>query len=157
VILNINNKLSWIAFAGFCGGMAEIIWVVAYSLFSNIEPSNIASSISSTIFSNSIDPQVAPLVGVAIHLFLSSLLALGFGFFVLPYIQRLSNKYSTLITSIITLAVIWKFNFFVLLPIWNPEFINLLPLQITLLSKLLFGMTMGVMLMKKQYSSLIDK
>ena len=150
--MNINNKLSWIVFAGFCGGMAEIMWIAGYSLFSHIEPSNIASSISQTFFSNSIDPQIAPLVGVAIHLFLSGLLALGFGLSVLPFIQRLSNKYSTLIVSVVTLAVVWKINFFVLLPIWNPEFINLLPLHISLLSKLLFGMTMGIMLMKKRDS-----
>ena len=148
--MNIKNKSNWFIFAGLCGGMAEIVWISSYSLFSNIELSNIASSISQTVFFNSLNLQIAPLIGLIIHLCLSMLLALGFGFAILPFIERLSNNFSTLIASLVTLAAVWKINFFVLLPIWNPDFISLLPLHVTLFSKLLFGLSMGIILMQQK-------
>lgn len=148
--MNIKNKTGWFILAGFCGGMAEVIWIGFYSLFNDPELSNIASAISQTISLNNLNSQIAPLIGLIIHLCLSVLLAIAFGFTVLPFIQRLSNNFSTLIASLITLTIVWKINFFILLPVWNPDFINLLPLHVTLLSKLLFGLSMGIILVQQK-------
>lgn len=148
--MNIKNKTSGFILAGFCGGMAEVIWIIFYSLFKDLELLSIASAISQTVFFNSFDMQIAPLMGLIVHLCLSVLLAIAFGFTLLPFIQRFSNNFSTLLASLITLAIVWKINFFILLPVWNPDFINLLPLHVSLLSKLLFGLSMGIVLTQQK-------
>jgi len=38
-----------------------------------------------------------------------------------------------------SLAVVWAINYFVILPVVSPEFVNLLPYAVTLASKLAFG------------------
>lgn len=149
-MMDIKNKIRWFILVGFVAGMTEIVWVSLYSLFSHVELANIASSISQTVFFNSLNIQIAPVMGIIVHLGLSILLALAFGFTVLPFIERQTTNSTTLIASLITLTVVWKINFFVLLPVWNPEFISLLPLHITLVSKLLFGLTMGMMLTQQK-------
>ena len=41
---------------------------------------------------------------------------------------------------------VWAVNFYILLPAWNPGFVALLPLSVTLISKLLFGLAMGIVI-----------
>ncbi|QLP97616.1 MAG: hypothetical protein HZY79_09735 [Rhodoblastus sp.] len=38
-----------------------------------------------------------------------------------------------------TLIAIWAVNFFVVLPVWNPEFVTIVPYGVSLMSKALFG------------------
>jgi hypothetical protein len=45
------------------------------------------------------------------------------------------------------LALVWAFNFFVVLPVLNPAFVTLMPYGITLTSKVLFGIAMGSVLL----------
>lgn len=51
-----------------------------------------------------------------------------------------------LFAAMAALAAVWVFNFFVLLPSVNPAFTALLPYPVTLVSKLLFGLGMGMVL-----------
>jgi hypothetical protein len=44
------------------------------------------------------------------------------------------------------LAMVWAFNFFILLPLIDPAFVALMPYPASLLSKLLFGLAGAVML-----------
>jgi hypothetical protein len=46
-------------------------------------------------------------------------------------------------TSIAALVAIWAANFFVVLPVVNPDFVTLMPYTVTLISKIGFGITMG--------------
>jgi hypothetical protein len=78
-------------------------------------------------------------LGIALHM----LLAVGLGIavaaaFSAPVLRRIGNwPRSTLV--VLTLGIVWAFNFMVVLPILEPSFLTLLPLAATLASKLLFG------------------
>ena len=149
--MNTHSKYYWFLIAGLLGGLSEVVWISLYSLATNIQLSDIGSAITATIFPSSIEFYLAPLMGLAIHMILSILLAFGFGLLLLPLIEQVvySKATTILFTSIITLVIVWKVNFFLLLPIWNPEFISLIPMSITLISKILFGLTMGIVLSNK--------
>jgi len=146
--MNNLSKYNWLLIAGIAGGIAEVIWVGLYTLTVDIQLSEIGRLITTTFYPNSTELYLAPVIGLAIHLMLSILLAFGFGYTLLPVIERIFNtRLTSLVASIVTLAMVWKFNFFFLLPIWNPEFVSLLPMTVTLISKTLFGVSMGMVLM----------
>src|SRR5204863_9421935 len=53
-----------------------------------------------------------------------------------------------------SLAGVWLVNFTVILPALNPAFVTLLPLWVTLISKLLFGAAMSAVLLTSSYHRL---
>ncbi|MCK4705803.1 MAG: hypothetical protein KAT90_10000 [Gammaproteobacteria bacterium] len=141
------SKYYWLFMAGFLGGLAEVIWVGLYSLTTNVQISDIGSAITATLYPPGIEFYLAPVLGLIIHMALSVLLAFGFGSLLWPMVERKFHyKAAAMVASIVTLSIVWKVNFFLLLPMWNPDFIGLLPLSVTLTSKLLFGLTMGSVL-----------
>jgi hypothetical protein len=77
---------------------------------------------------------------------LSVLLAAGFCLLASRPIFRYFGRPGLLTGSCMMLAAVWKVNFFILLPVINPEFVNALPYAVTLVSKLLFGMAMATVL-----------
>jgi hypothetical protein len=44
------------------------------------------------------------------------------------------------------LSAIWAANFFLLLPAFNPAFVTIVPLEVSLVSKLLFGLAAALVL-----------
>lgn len=142
----VKQNLRWLMAAGLAGGLAEMVWVGLYGSISGTEIAAVASSITATFFASSVSLAAAPYIGVMIHLLLSVLLAIGFGFIVWPLIRSRFGAYGTLLSSVMVLALVWKVNFYVLLPVVNPEFVSLLPLSVSLVSKTLFGLLMGVTL-----------
>jgi hypothetical protein len=50
---------------------------------------------------------------------------------------------------------VWVLNFFLVLPWLNPAFVALLPYGVTLVSKLLFGLAMGLTLQVVAMSRLV--
>lgn len=150
-----HSKYYWLIFAGLFGGLAEVIWVGLYTGFSHLTLSAVGYTVAATVFPNGGALLLSPLSGLIIHLLLSVLLALGFGYIIWPLIEKFfQQRQVTMIASLVTLALVWKINFFLLLPLWNAHFVNLLPLAVSLISKLLFGLTMGTVLSwyKKQNS-----
>lgn len=146
-MMNTDSKYFWLIIAGLLGGLAEVVWISIYTFTTNAQLSEIGYGITATIYPAGADFMLAPVFGLIIHMALSILLALGFGTLLWPLIEsRFQYKNITLIASVVTLAVVWKVNFFLLLPIWNPEFVSLLPLPVTLASKILFGLSMGAVL-----------
>ncbi len=85
-----------------------------------------------------------PALGIGIHFLLSILLAGAFIAVLVP--RRLRNTGATVAISLMALAAVWAVNFFVILPIVHPAFVDLLPYPVTLLSKLLFGLAMAQVL-----------
>lgn len=145
--MNTHSKYSWLLIAGTLGGLAEVIWISLYSLMTSTQLSDIGRAVSATVYPPSIEFYLAPGLGLLIHMVLSVLLAFGFGSLLWPIIERAFHSRATaMIASIVTLAVVWKINFFLLLPVWNPEFIALLPMTVTFTSKILFGLTMGIVM-----------
>lgn len=134
--------------AGLIGGVAEIIWVMAYGSVSHISSASVAQHITASFFPALIDSEGAIYSGIAIHLVLSILLAGIFIAFVWrPCTQYLSTARQMLIAAVI-LSGVWAYNFFIALPVINPPFVSLMPYSITLVSKILFGVGMGWVLAK---------
>src|SRR6185436_17755875 len=68
--------------AGLAGGIAEIVWIAFYSQYSPLSLSEVSRQIVLSMIPAVADAGVAPLIGVAIHLALSVLLAFAFGILV---------------------------------------------------------------------------
>ena len=134
--------------AGIAGGIMEVLWVSLYSFFSPVNALEVSRHITASLFPFAAGSSFAPIMGIAIHLVLSLLLAVTFVAVVLKYVARHYGAPGIMLSSLITLALVWKINFFVILPLLNPAFISLMPLPVTLISKLLFGVAMGWTLIK---------
>ena len=59
---------------------------------------------------------------------------------------RHSNSGFVIGGAVFLLALVWAVNFFIILPWLNPAFVTLMPYSVSLASKLLFGVTLGVVL-----------
>lgn len=138
------NSLGFtIILAGMVGGMIEIGWISLYSSFSSVSAIDVARQISLTILPTTADSYYAPMLGLFIHLVLSLILAISFAAIVLkPAVHRYGTL-GIMLSSLVTLGIVWAINFIIILPMLNPSFIVLMPYIVTLISKLLFGMAMG--------------
>jgi predicted neutral ceramidase superfamily lipid hydrolase len=125
--------------AGLSGGVAEIAWVAGYSGLTGASGTAVARGVTTAFFPGLADQPLATGLGIAIHM----ALAVGLGVavaaaFSAPMLRRIGNwPRSTLV--VLTLGVVWAFNFLVVLPVLEPNFLTLLPLAVALTSKLLFG------------------
>jgi hypothetical protein len=137
-----------IILAGMVGGMIEIGWISIYSSLSSVSAINVARQISATILPYTADSYYAPMLGIFIHLVLSLILAIFFSAIILkPAIRRYGNL-GIMLSSFMTLSIVWAINFIIVLPLLNPSFLSLMPYMVTLISKLLFGLAMGWVLVK---------
>ena len=147
-----------IILAGMVGGMMEIGWISIYSSLSSASAINVARQISATILPFTADSYYAPMLGLFIHLVLSLILAIFFSAIILKPAVRRYGTLGIMLSSFMTLGIVWVINFFIVLPILNPSFISLMPYVVTLISKLLFGMAMGWVLVKSSpYTKLITE
>ncbi len=136
------NVARTIVLAGIAGGTVEIIWVLLYCLGSPLQASLVAEEIARS-FLPQMAGMTAIIVGLAIHYVLSLLIA---GSAVIAYLRILAADIdvpATFATSVAALVAIWASNFFVVLPVVNPGFVTLMPLTVTLISKIGFGIAMG--------------
>ena len=90
----------------------------------------------------------APALGVTIHLVLSLALGVVFARMIWIPVVRNFDVIGTLSCAIAALIAVWAFNFFIVLPVLNPNFTTLMPLSVTFVSKALFGVAMAAVLQK---------
>lgn len=87
--------------------------------------------------------------GLAIHLLLGAALgmalAVAWGLLPLP-----RSGAATFTLALAALSVVWKLNFFVLLPLVDPSFVHRLPFAVTLASKLMFGFAVATVFVAQQ-------
>ena len=138
--------LNGILLAGFTGGLAEVIWVSLYAALSPLQGWDVAREITVSVFGSPVGGAFAPSIGLFIHFFLSIAIALAFAVLLWPALMRRLGQAGVLGGAMTVLAAIWTLNFFVVLPIINPAFVALMPLPVTLASKLLFGISLGAVL-----------
>lgn len=129
--------------AGLGGGIAEMAWIALYSEITPLNVLEVLRQVVLSVFPGGVDLTIEPTVGVAIHLGLSLLLALAFGFLIWLPIVRGSGFLATMLCASAALTSVWVINFFILLPMLNPAFVGLMPYSVTFVSKLWFGITMG--------------
>jgi hypothetical protein len=128
--------------AGLAGATAEVLWILVFAACSDSSAVEIARAVARAASGGSLDSVLA---GVAIHMALGGALGLllAWGWRTLPIP---AGETSRLALTIVALAVVWKVNFFVVLPLVSPWFIGLMPLVVTLASKVLFGIAAGLVL-----------
>src|ERR1700712_4615705 len=125
--------------AGLAGGAAEVAWVAGYSALTGASGAAVARGVTTAFLPALSDSPSAVGLGIVLHM----MLAVGLGVavaaaFSAPVLQRVGEwSRSTLV--VLTLGLVWAFNFLVVLPMLEPGFLTLLPLAATLASKLLFG------------------
>lgn len=125
--------------AGLAGGVAEVAWVAGYSALTGASGAAVARGVTTAFLPGLADRPLAVGLGIAIHM----MLAVGLGIavaaaFSVPTLRRVGDwPRSTLV--VLTLGIVWAFNFLVVLPVLEPSFVTVLPLAVTLASKLLFG------------------
>ncbi len=144
------------ALAGTAGGIVEILWIGFYGAVSGNDTIELARSIVTVIgaivpLSPFLSTPVAS--GLAIHMFAAVALgiALAFAWRALALRNIVGgNEYRFLPAA---LAIIWAFNFFVLLPLISPyfgglhqNFTEIIPYSVSLSSKILFGLAVAAVL-----------
>ena len=128
------------ALAGFAGGLAEIGWISLYGAAMGMPIESVAQEVTRSVLPVFGDSSWSVWLGILVHL----ILALGVGVllaFAIRFLLRDNGGAYSDLAVILALAVVWAVNFFVTLPHLNPEFVNLLPYSVTLLSKLFFGLS----------------
>lgn len=136
----------WLLLAGFAGGLAEVAWIGAFTAMTPLAAGDVLREIVATVAPALAGTSIAPLLGLAVHMGLSLLLGLAFGYAVWSPAVRAFGSRVTYPLAVALLIGIWTVNFFVLLPVLNPVFVGLMPLAVTLTSKVLFGVAMAATL-----------
>jgi hypothetical protein len=130
--------------AGIAGGLAEIAWVGLYGALTGADTASVARGVAGAFSPALASGAYGVASGIAVHM----LLAVGLGLavaaaFSAPLLSRVDGwSKSTLV--VLTLGLVWAFNFLVVLPVIDPGFTTLLPIAVTLASKLLFGVGAAV-------------
>ena len=132
-----------IVLAGLCGGIAEVLWVTLYSNLTGISAAEVARQITATVLPAMANGALAPVTGVLIHMLLSVALGAGFAWAAWSFFLYRFGAEAIMPVALVTLALVWATNFFVILPVLNPAFVTLMPYGATLASKLLFGVSMA--------------
>jgi hypothetical protein len=130
--------------AGMLGGAAELAWVALYC--GPVDGAEVARQVTETLVSGAGASTHALAWGIGIHMALSLLLALAYGLLVWEPLRHRLGGAAAFVFSCSALAAVWALNFFVVLPIVNPAFVELMPYSVTLASKLMFGMAMAAAL-----------
>jgi hypothetical protein len=137
--------------AGLAGGLAEVAWVGFYGLISSTSAVEVARQITASVIPAAAALPLAPAFGSFIHFLLSALLGVALWTIAGGLIAWRPRADRIMVAAVAFLTAVWAVNFFVVLPVLNPDFVALIPLPIAFLSKALFGVVMGWVL---QHASL---
>lgn len=122
--------------AGLAGGLAEVAWISLYAVSAEADAAAVARGVSAALIS---DPAAAPVaLGLAIHMVLAAALGIALAIVLRPvWLRGGLGSYGAALAALVG---VWSINFLIVLPQLSPEFLTLLPHQVTLASKLLFGL-----------------
>jgi len=143
-----KSKLAIGLLAGLSGGAAEVVWVSLYSNATGMSGMAVAQQVTASVIPSAASLPAAPLLGIAIHMLLAAALGLAFAATIWRLAAPRLGSAAFMTTAAVTLALVWAINFFVVLPVLNPAFITLMPYSITLVSKVLFGIVMGSVMLR---------
>jgi len=139
--------------AGLAGGAAEVLWVAVYGAITGTPVSAVARGVATALVPGlGTLPYIAAL-GVALHMLLA--VALGIAVvaaFRAPLLRRVGVWPQSMLV-VLALGAVWAFNFLVVLPHLDPTFQTLLPMVVTLASKLLFGVSAAAVLRSQRFGS----
>jgi hypothetical protein len=127
--------------AGLAGGLAEVAWISVYGAISGVSIDLVATEVTRSILPSFGASSSSAWVGVLIHFILAIGLGMGVAFAIRLLLRQYNLAYAEHSLVVLALATVWAVNFLVALPYLNPGFVNLLPYSVTLVSKLLFGVS----------------
>ncbi|MBI5970100.1 MAG: hypothetical protein HY884_02980 [Deltaproteobacteria bacterium] len=139
--------------AGLAGGIAEVVFMAFYGAAAGMSGVKLLSAITNTFFSAAFSfGPLGAVSGLVIHLLLSAVIGVFFGaaMYALHPGAAKASYARVAVTGIAALTGIWAFNFFILLPQINPQFLSYAPLWAAFFSKLMFGFSVGV------YGTMLD-
>lgn len=134
------------AVAGFAGGGAEIIWIALYKNFSDGDVIAVARGVTESLFLNLVPASAAAPLGVAIHIGLAIILGVAIAVLVRTLVPRVCAPVIEPLAVVGLLVGVWATNFFLVLPVINPAFVALVPYEVSLISKVLFGIAAALVL-----------
>ena len=122
--------------AGLAGGLAEVAWIWTYASVTDSDAAAVARAVTNAVRFNQDFSPVAS--GVGIHMGLAAFLGVAVALAIRPAAGALRGigLYGAVAAA---LAIVWAVNFLVLLPLVSPQFVDIVPYAVSLLSKLLFG------------------
>ncbi|NOZ37108.1 MAG: hypothetical protein GXP11_03375 [Gammaproteobacteria bacterium] len=127
------------AIAGLVGGGAEITWIALYKYLSGGEAAAVARGVTQTVFPQMGAPMAAVPLGIAVHMGLAIILGIAISIFIRSILPARAPAILEPIAVVGLLVCVWAINFFIILPVINPEFVTLVPYTTSLASKVLFG------------------
>jgi len=127
-----GRELSVGILAGLAGGVAEVAWISIYAAATGSDAAAVARAVTDTVGFGTSSPAAG---GIAIHMAIAALLGIAVAFALRPL--RGVTLYAAM-TSV--LALVWTVNFLIVLPVINPAFVEIVPMGVSLVSKLLFGL-----------------
>jgi hypothetical protein len=122
---------------GFAGGLAEVAVVTSYAALAGADAGGVARAIATAVHIHG----GSWTAGLAVHMALAVLLGIA-----LMAVARgtglldTSSNGGTVAMASLALGSVWLVNFFVVLPVLSPDFLNQLPYAVSLASKLMFGL-----------------
>jgi hypothetical protein len=142
--------------AGLAGGAAEVVWVAGYGAITGTPVGAVARGAATALLPGLAALPVAPAIGIALHM----LLAVALGIAVVaalrtPLLRRVGG-WSQSMLVVAALGAVWSFNFLVVLPQLDPAFLALLPMVVTLASKLLFGVSAAAVLRSRRAAGAVS-
>jgi hypothetical protein len=144
----IDDRFDAVVWGGLFGGAAEVVVVTLAALLAGIGGWAVASGVSDAVYPAAFQGGDAIVVGLTVHFVLSFLIAACF----VPIAARIQGRFGALgvvAASAAALSGVWAMNFFVVLPRVAPEFVTIVPLEVSFLSKLSFGVVMGLTLVSR--------
>lgn len=130
----VGHVLTIGALAGLAGGVAEVAWIWIYAAATGGDAASVARGVTDTVGIGALPPVAG---GVAIHMALAAILGMAVAVALAPTRLHGARLYGAMIGA---LAAVWAINFLIVLPLINPQFVEIVPLGVSFLSKLLFGL-----------------
>lgn len=134
-----------VTIAGLAAGLAEVVWVMFYGALASVDSRRVGREVIATVYPGLAAEPIAPYAGMALHFALSIAIAWVF-YLLLANLFSGPRRSQVLLVSVCGLAGIWAMNFFWILPNLNPAMADAVPKVVSLVSKLSFGIVMGLAL-----------
>jgi hypothetical protein len=145
---NINNgavnyySFKYVTVAGIVAGLAEVLWVLGLAAFIILDAGNVAREVTASLFPALLESGFSIVLGIAIHLALSVLLVVAYFGSIGRWVEKHFNLSGQLTIAISALIIVWAINVLLILPVINPLFNNTIAYSFSLVSKILFAITM---------------
>ena len=125
--------------AGVAGGLMEVFWIMLYQSLSGHDAAIVAKGVTYAVFPDLAAAPISVTLGLIIHMVLAVGLGIVIAIAIPLVLPRVAGTMLEPVLVVLALVGVWLMNFFVLLPMISPEFVHIVPLPVSFVSKSLFG------------------